>query len=309
VTRLGLGAGPLGNVAVPVAGEEAARTIGLALGPAPRLIDTAPSYGSGLSEARIGAALRGVPRDSFVISSKVGRLLHGARVETGTYDVLGQPIYRTTDRLEPAFDFSYDGVMRSYEESLERLGLDGLDIVHIHNPDAHFAPALAGAYLALHRLREAGAVGAISVGMNQWEMLSRFLDYGDFDCFLLAGRYTLLDRSAVHDLLPRCLKRGVSVIAGGVFNSGILANPVPGATYDYVPADGVTLRRALRLKLVCEEFGVPLKAAAVQFPLRHPAVASVLVGVKSAAEWHENTALFEVEIPDALWSRLEALDG
>lgn len=311
VTRLGLGAAPLGNIAVPVSTGEVNSTIVAALADVPRLIDTAPLYGVGLSEVRLGAALRGVPRNRFVMSSKVGRRLHGARIETGAFDAIGQPIYKTTDRLEPVFDYSYDGVMRSYEESLERLGLDYLDVVHIHDPDAHFAPAMAGAYLALHKLREMGAIGAISVGMNQWQLLSRFLDYGDFDCLLLAGRYTLLDRSAAHELLPKCLERGVSVIAGGVYNSGILANPRPGATYDYVPADGPLLKRAYRMKLICEEFGIPLKAATAQFPLRHPAVASVLIGVKSLAEWSENVAMFEMDVPEELWARLEGegLDG
>lgn len=308
IPRLALGTAPFGNIDFPVPGDEVTRAVAAALADAPRMIDTAPAEGAGLAEARLREALAGMPRDRYVLSTKVGKRLHGARFHTGAFDALGQPVYKVLDRLEPAFDFSYDGTMRAYEESLERLGTDRLDIVHIHDPDEHFAAAMAGAYLALHKLREEGAIGAISVAMNQWRLLHRFLDYGDFDCIMVSGRYTLLDRSA-HDLLPRCREQGVAVIAGGVFNSGILANPIPGATYDGLPVDGTMLRRVIRLKLICAEFGVPLRAAALQFPLRHPAVAAVVIGVRSEAQWREDMGAFGVAVPDELWGRLAGVDG
>ena len=264
-----------------------------------RLYDTAPLYGHGLAEIRVGRVLRKKPRQEFTLASKVGRLLRAdAPPEPGQS-------YRGTPPVTPIFDFSYDGVMRSVEESLERLGLDRIDILHIHDPDNHFREALAGAYKALDQLRRDGVIGAVSAGMNQAEMLTRFAREANFDCFLLAGRYTLLDQVALKELLPVCLERGVAIIAGGVYNSGILANPKPGAHYDYVVAPAALIERAQRIGAVCARHGVPLKAAAIQFPLGHPAVTCVVVGCRSVAQLDESIAMFELEIPPSMWQELK----
>jgi D-threo-aldose 1-dehydrogenase len=282
VTRLGLGCAPIGGLYEPVSEADARAVVDRAWERGLRLFDTAPLYGSGLSERRVGAALRDRPRDALVLSTKVGRLLREG---------------------EPMFDFTFDGVLRSLEESLERLGLDRVDVVYIHDPDDYFDEALAGAYPALERLRGEGVVRAIGVGMNQSEMLARFARETDVDCVLLAGRYTLLDRSALGELLPLCLERGVAVVAGGVFNSGAL---VGDAHYDYAPAEPAVLDRVSRLAEICTRWDVPLAAAAVQFPLGHPAVACVLVGCRSSVEVDEDVALFELELPAGLWEELDA---
>jgi D-threo-aldose 1-dehydrogenase len=186
------------------------------------------------------------------------------------------------------------------------LGLDRIDILHIHDPDNHYDEAISGAYRALDRLRADGAIGAVSAGMNQAEMLTRFAGEGDFDCFLLAGRYTLLDQIALKDLLPECIKRGIAIIAGGVYNSGILADPKPGAHYNYQTAPAELLERARRIRDVCARHDVPLKAAAVQFPLGHPAVACVVIGCRNAAQLDESLEMFALEIPPKLWRDLKA---
>ena len=196
--------------------------------------------------------------------------------------------------------------MRSLEESLERLGLDHVDMLLIHDPDQHFDEALGGAYPALDQLRAEGLVTAIGAGMNQAEMLARFAREADFDCFLLAGRYTLLDRVGARELLPLCLERGISVIAGGVFNSGILAEPEPNAHFNYTAAPPELIQRTRAIRAVCEGHDVDMKAAALQFPLRHPAVTTVLTGCRSVSEMEENTRLFQVAIPDALWEELDS---
>ena len=283
-----------------VSDDEAHRVVEAAWNAGIRFFDTAPLYGHGLAERRLGAVLRTKPRDEFVLATKVGRLLRaGALPEAGQSYVDVPPV-------NPVFDFSYDGVMRSVEESLERLGLDRIDVLHIHDPDAHFEEALGGAYRALDRLRAEGSIGAVGAGMNQWEMPAQFARAADFDCFLLAGRYTLLDRSGARELLPLCLERGIAIIAGGVFNSGILANPRPGGTFNYQAAPPDVVARAQELAAICERRGVELKAAAIQFPLRHPAVASVLTGCRSVAEIDENVSLFETPIPEELWKELDA---
>jgi D-threo-aldose 1-dehydrogenase len=261
-----------------------------------RLFDTAPLYGSGLSEQRLGAVLRGKPRDEFLLSTKVGRLLRPNGPSEPT-------MFSGAPALRPVFDFGYEATLRSLEESLTRLGLDRVDVVFIHDPDNHFEQALTGAYPALERLRSEHAIGAIGVGMNQAQLLARFAREGDFDCFLLAGRYTLLDTSGLDELLPLCAERGISVVAGGVFNSGVLAS---GSTYDYKPAEREILERAGRLREVCARWDVPLEAAAIQFPLGHPAVACVVVGCRSPAEVEEDVRLFELEIPAGLWGGLKA---
>jgi len=241
--------------------------------------------------------LAGRPRDEFFLATKVGRLLRaGAPSDPGRSQWHGVP------PLNPVFDFSYDGVLRSFEESLERLGLDRIDVLHIHDPDDHYDDALAGAYRALAQLRAEGVIAAVGVGMNQVELPARFARAADFDCFLVAGRYTLLDRSALPELLPLCLDRGVAVIAGGALNSGLLAG---GDTFDYLPAPPELVDRARVLDAACERRGVPLLAAALQFPLRHPAVETVLVGARSVRQLDSCLDALELPVPDELWAELD----
>jgi D-threo-aldose 1-dehydrogenase len=289
-----LGTAPLGGLYEAVSDEQARATVDRAWALGLRFFDTAPLYGSGLAERRLGAALRGRPRAQFVVSTKVGRLLRP-----------GAPaaVFKGAPALAPVFDFSYDGALRSLEESLERLGLDQVDIALVHDPDDHFTEVLAGAYLALERLRDEAVVGAIGVGMNQSALLARFARETRVDCFLLAGRYTLLDREARTELLPLCEEQGIAVIAGGVLNSGILAD---GTTFDYAPAPAPVRERVAKLREICSRWDAPLAAAALQFPLRHPAVVSVLVGCRSAGEVTEDVRLFSLGLPDSLWEELDA---
>ncbi len=299
VTRLGLGCAPLGNLFTAVAEEDAAATVGAAWDAGVRWFDTAPLYGHGLSERRLGAALAGRPRDDVVISTKVGRLLRPASGEVDT-------IFTGVGDLEPVFDFSADGVRRSLDESLDRLGLDRVDIALVHDPDDHVDEALAGAFPALLSLRDEGVVGAIGAGMNQWQVLDRFVTEIDLDVVLLAGRYTLLDRSGGDVLLRRCLERGVSVVLGGVFNSGVLADPDGAATYDYAAVPPRVALEVDRLRRVCDRHGVPLPAAALQFGARHPAVTAVVVGARTAAEVAADVAHAAAPLPPALWADLES---
>jgi D-threo-aldose 1-dehydrogenase len=299
VTRLGLGTAPLAGLFAEVPEQQALAVIERSWDAGIRFFDTAPLYGHGLAELRVGKALRGEPRSEFTLASKVGRLLRAdAPPEPGQS-------FRGTPPVNPVFDFSYDGVMRSVEESRERLGIERIDILHIHDPDDHYDAALAGAYRALDRLRTDGVIGAVGAGMNQAEMLTRFAREANFDCFLLAGRYTLLDQVALTELLPVCLEKGVAIIAGGVYNSGILADPKPGAHYNYQAAPPELIERAQRIGAVCARHGVPIKAAAIQFPLGHPAVTCVVVGCRSVAQLDESIAMFEVTIPSAMWQELK----
>jgi D-threo-aldose 1-dehydrogenase len=290
--RFGLGCAPLGGLYDEVSDDDARATLDRAWESGVRFFDTAPLYGSGLSERRVGAALAGRPRDEYVLSTKVGRLL-----------VAGEPspLFRGAPPTAAVFDFSAEGVRRSLTESLERLGLDRVDLALIHDPDDHLEQALAEAYPALAALRAEGVVRRIGVGMNQWQALARFVRETEVDCVLVAGRYTLLDRGAGDELLPLCATRGCTVFAAGVFNSGLLAG---GTTFDYAPASNELVARARELAATCARWGVPLKAAALQFPLRHPAVESVLVGCRTAAEVDEDLALLRVPIPAALWDEL-----
>jgi D-threo-aldose 1-dehydrogenase len=302
VTELSFGGAAIGNLFTAVTDDAARAAVDAAWDGGIRTFDTAPHYGLGLSERRLGEALRDRPRAEYVICTKVGRLLEPAGADRATAaDPEGFAVPASHVRR---FDFSADGVRRSLAASLDRLGLDRVDIVLIHDPDDHGEQAIGEAYPALEKLRAEGVVGAIGVGMNQAAMLTRFITQTDIDAVLVAGRYTLLDRSAADELLPAAERRGVSVIAGGVFNSGLLAAPAPGATYDYQAASGELLDRALRLERACAEFGVPLRAAAARFPLTHPAVASVLIGARSAAEISEAIALRALDIPRALWDAL-----
>jgi D-threo-aldose 1-dehydrogenase len=305
VTEISFGGAAIGNLFTAVTDDDARAAVDAAWDGGIRSFDTAPHYGLGLSERRLGAALRDRPRGEYVISTKVGRLLEPAP-STGPGTAAGRDNegFDVSGGLVRRFDFSADGIRRSLAASLGRLGLDRVDVALIHDPDAHGEQALREAYPALARLRAEGVVRAIGVGMNQTEMLTRFARETDIDVVLVAGRFTLLDQSAADALLPAALERGVSVIAGGVFNSGVLAAPAPGATYDYETAPGSLISRALRLQEICAESGVPLRAAAARFPLAHPAVASVLIGARSAAEITDAITLRGLDIPAELWESL-----
>ncbi|MCF3106514.1 aldo/keto reductase [Streptomyces roseoverticillatus] len=302
-TRLAFGAAGIGNLFTAVSDEDAAEAVGAAWEAGIRSFDTAPHYGLGLSERRLGAALRGRPRGRFTVSTKVGRLLEPVHAAPAG-ELADEFAVPATHRR--VWDFSADGVRRSLDASLERLGLDHVDIVHLHDPDGHEDDALRHAYPALERLRAEGVVKAIGIGMNQSAMPARFVRDTDVDVVLLAGRYTLLDQSALSDLLPAASRRGVAVVAAGVFNSGLLAAPVPGATYDYAAAPPGLLARALRLQETCERHGVPLRAAAARFPLGHPAVAGTLIGLRNAREVADAVHQSHRPIPGALWQDLLA---
>lgn len=294
---LGLGAAPIGNLFTAVSEETAQAAVIAAFDAGVRFFDTAPLYGHGLSEQRLGRALQQLPRDEITVCTKVGRVL-----EPGGDD---DTIFRDVPSVRPRFDFSRDGVRRSLEESLDRLGVDRVDVVHVHDPDDYEQDALDGAFPALLELRDDGVIKAVGAGMNQTAMLTRFVDRVDLDCVLVAGRLSLLDQSATIDLLPSCAARGVKVIVGGVFNSGVLADPKAGATYDYAAAPPDVVRRAERLAAICADHDVPLAAAAIQYPTRFPEVATVLVGARSADEVRDDVALFERPLPDGLWRDLE----
>ncbi|MFJ4923304.1 aldo/keto reductase [Streptomyces sp. NPDC088725] len=302
VTGLSFGAAGIGNLYTPVTTEQAAAAIDAAWDASIRYFDTAPHYGLGLSERRLGEALRARDRDSYTLSTKVGRLLEPLP-DTGEALDDGFAVPATHRRV---WDFSADGIRRSIGESLERLGLDRIDVAYLHDPDDHENEAFEQAYPALERLRAEGVVGAIGAGMNQTKMLTRFLRDTDVDTVLCAGRFTLLDQSALTELLPEASARGKSVVVGGVFNSGLLADPRPGATYDYAAAPASLLDRALRMDAVTRRHGLPVRAAALHYPLRHPAVASVLVGTRSADEVRDTAELMARPVPDDLWSELRA---
>ncbi|MER7400748.1 aldo/keto reductase, partial [Streptomyces sp. NPDC000151] len=302
VTALSFGAAALGNLYTAVTPDQAAATVDAAWDEGIRAFDTAPHYGLGLSERRLGAALRDRPRAEYVLSTKVGRLLRPGG--PGGDDLAhGFAVPATHRRV---WDFSADGVRRSIEESLHRLRLDRIDLAYLHDPDDHAEQAFGEAYPALERLRAEGVVRAIGAGMNQTTMLARFLRDTDVDAVLLAGRYTLLDPSGLDEVLPEAAARHRAVVIGGVLNSGLLADPRPGATYDYAPATRPVLERALRLKAVTERHGVPLRAAALHFPFGHPAVASVLVGARSPAEATDASELLRRPVPPAMWTELRA---
>jgi D-threo-aldose 1-dehydrogenase len=301
ISPFGLGTAPLGGLFRSVDDGEATALVRHALDLGITTIDTAPLYGHGRAEQRVGAALHGVDRDRFVLSTKVGRLVvprEGA--DTGMF-VDAEPSVAT-------WAYDADSVRRSLDASLERLGLDRVDVVLVHDPDDHVEEALGVTYPVLHRLRDEGMIGAIGVGMNQPTVPTRFVRETDIDVVLLAGRYTLLDQSGARDLLPAALARGVSVLIGGVFNSGVLADPSPGpaSTFDYLAAPPAVLDRVARLARVCAAHGVDLPTAALAFPWRHPAVASVLLGVRSCAELDQALARAATVVPEGLWTDLVA---
>ncbi|KUO06620.1 aldo/keto reductase [Streptomyces caeruleatus] len=301
VSPLSFGGAVIGNLYTEVGEQQAYEAVDAAWDAGVRYFDTAPHYGLGLSERRLGAALRERPRDQYVISTKVGRRLEPVPVPTG--DDLAHGFAVPADHRR-VWDFSADGVRRGLEESLQRLGLDRVDVVYLHDPDDHAEQAFREGYPALEKLRSEGVVGAIGAGMNQAEMLTRFVTDTDVDVVLCAGRYTLLDQSALDDLLPVAVECHTSVVVGGAFNSGLLADPSPDATYDYSRAPRELLDRALRMKSLAERHGITLRAAALAFCAAHPAVASVLVGARSADEVRDCTEQFATPVPMAFWQEL-----
>jgi D-threo-aldose 1-dehydrogenase len=302
LTELGFGGAPIGNLFDAVTDEGADDAVRAAWDAGVRYFDTAPHYGLGLSERRLGRALRSYPRDEFVVSTKVGRRLEpwdGGHLP----DPEGFAVPATHRRV---WDFTRDGVLRSIEASLERLGLDRVDLVLIHDPDAHARAALEEAAPALSQLRSEGVIRAYGAGMNQAAMLARFVRETDMDVAMIAGRYTLLDQTAAEELLPAALERGVGVINAGIFNSGLLALPRPraDATYDYhsVPVD--VLERTTRIAQVCERFAVDLPTAAVAFAARHAAVVSIVVGLRTPGQVQELAARRGRPVPEELWTTL-----
>jgi D-threo-aldose 1-dehydrogenase len=304
VGALAFGAAAVGNLYTEVGEEQAYAAVQAAWDAGIRYFDTAPHYGLGLSERRLGAALREHPRTGYTVSTKVGRLLEPAGA--GGDDLANGFAVPATHRR--VWDFSADGVRRSLESSLERLGLDRVDVVYLHDPDDHAEQAFGEGYPALEKLRSEGVVGAIGAGMNQAEMLTRFVHDTDVDVVLCASRYTLLDQGALAGLLPAALQRGVSVVVGGAFNSGLLADPRPGATYNYAGAPQELLDRALRLQALAERHGTTLRAAALAFCSAHPAVVSVLAGARSAAEVLDCAEQFAAGAPAAFWQELKDAD-
>lgn len=309
VTELGFGGAPIGNLYSAISDEQALAAVRAAWDGGIRYFDTAPHYGIGVSERRLGKALQEFPREEFVISTKVGRLLRPNPDPVGR----DQQGFDTPDDVIRVFDYSAEGVRRSLDESRERLGLDTIDIALVHDPDDHLEQAAEESIPALCELRNQGVIGAVGLGMNYVEPLLGFVtrDYPagvNIDVILVAGRWTLLDRSAKR-LLDACAERGVSVIAAAPFNSGLLARPEPpeSGTFDYEPASAEVLDRARQFAVAAREHGSELPQAAVRFPLRHPAVACVLAGMKSAEEVATNCKLVTDDLDPAAWQALDAV--
>jgi D-threo-aldose 1-dehydrogenase len=302
--RVGLGTAVLGNFLQAISDADAVAVIDRALASGVRYIDTAPLYGHGLAERRVGLAMASTSHAGLVVSTKVGRLLRAGAPRDDTQYHDGVSFYKEVPPTGPVWDFSYDGVRQSVEESLERIGVGRFDVLHLHDPDDHLEQAATTASRALRDLRAEGMVTAIGAGSNRSAPLAELIRTGDLDVVLLAGRYTLLDQSAMADLLPLCESRGVSVVIGGVFNSGILIDPVRGAHFNYLPADHAILAKARAIRDICDKHEVPLAAAAIQFPLAHPRVCTVLIGPRTIGELETDLSLFEVEIPPQLWADL-----
>ncbi len=313
VCQMGFGAAPLGNLYAEFSDEEARATVSAAYDAGIRLFDTAPLYGYGLSEHRVGEALRWQPRDSYILSTKVGRLLRPedpAKIDGG--------LFMRTLPFDPYYDYSYDGVMRSVEDSLQRLALQRIDVLLIHDVDhwthgdaatvdRYFTEVMEGGYRAMLKLREEGTVAAIGAGVNEWEMCQRFTEAGDFDTFLLAGRYTLLEQESLNTFLPLCVERDIGIIIGGPLNTGILATgAVEGAYYNYAPAPPEIMAQVAKIEAVCQRHSVPLATAALQFPLGHPAVSTVIPGARTPSEITRNVETFAVDVPADLWAELKA---
>ena len=305
VPRVGVGTAPLGNMFEAHSDEHADAVLASAVAHGLRYFDTAPLYGHGLAEQRVGRAVARLPRDEVFVSTKVGRLLRANAPRDETQFYLGEPFYKDVPQVGPVWDFTYDGIMTSVEESYQRTGLDRFDVLLLHDPDDHLDVAGTSAFRALAKLREDGTTRAIGAGANQASTLARLVETCDLDVLLLAGRYTLLDQVAMDELLPLCEQRTISIVVGGVFNSGILIDPAPGARYNYVPADPAVISRAQRIKSVCDRFDVPLPAVALQFPYAHPRVCTVLLGIRSIEELEKDLQWLDVSIPDQLWAELK----
>ncbi|MET8845668.1 aldo/keto reductase [Amycolatopsis sp. NPDC004625] len=301
LSPLGLGCAQLGNLYHAISDETAHATVRRAWDEGIRYFDTAPHYGLGLSEIRLGAALRSFPREEYVLSTKVGRVLEpnpDGAVEQDDEGFAVPAAYRRR------WDFSRDGVLRSLEESLTRLGLDRVDVVYVHDPDDHFDEALRGAFPALRDLRDQGVIGAFGAGMNQTRLPAEFVRRTDLDILLVAGRYTLLDQPALDELFPLCTDRGVTVVVGGAFNGGILATAEPGRVYDYAEAPAELVERARRIAEICARHGVELPEAALALPMAHPAVASVVVGAHDPDQVGVNARRARAVVPPQLWAEL-----
>jgi D-threo-aldose 1-dehydrogenase len=303
LTELGLGAAQFGNLYRETTDEQAAGAVSAAWDAGIRYFDTAPHYGLGLSEQRLGPLLSSYPRDEYVVSSKVGRLLVDSPELSGRMDDEGFVVPATKRRV---WDFSRDGILRSFEATLDRTGLDSIDILYLHDPDDHLEQALGEGIQTLVELRDQGVVRAVGAGMKQSEALAALIRAADIDLVMLAGRYTLLEQGAADDLLPLALDRGVGVVIAGVYNTGLLssARPSAGAKYEYEDAPADLIARANAMADVCERHGVSLPEAALAFPLLHPAVVSVVVGVRDAAQMNSNVERYAKPIPAALWSEL-----
>ena len=312
--ELGFGAAPLGNLYRPVSEDDAQTTLDTAWKCGIRYFDTAPLYGLGLSETRLNHFLRGKKRKDYVISTKIGRLFEVCRPEERTG--IGK-FFDTPSRRE-RFDYTYDGVMRSLEFSLERLGIDSIDIVLAHDVDVfthkseaardqHVKTLMKGGYKALLKLRDEKVIKAFGAGINEWQVAETLTKAGDFDVFLLAGRYTLLEQEALNSFLPLCEQRGIGIILGGPYNSGILATgPKPGAWYNYEPAPKAILERVRKIEAVCKAHKVKLPQAALRFPLHHPSVVSVIPGGVTPKEVQLNVETMGVKLPKGLWKDLKS---
>jgi D-threo-aldose 1-dehydrogenase len=311
VTAFAFGTAPIGNFLREIDEQTADGMVQHAWNAGVRFFDTAPMYGHGLSELRLGASLRWKPRSEYVVASKVGRVLKAAKRS----DIDFRPWANAAPNVMH-FDYSYDGTMRSFEDSLQRLALESIDMLFIHDIDVFtrgkdqpevFRQAMDGCWKALESLRNQKLVTAIGVGVNEWEVCHEALKQRDFDCFLLAGRYTLLEQDALAEFLPLCEKRGAAVLVGGGFNSGILATgAVPGAKYNYSPAPKHVMEKVAKIEAVCKAHGVPLPAAALQFVVAHPAIPSFCAGTRTVAQLEQNLKWFSEPIPSAFWKDLKA---
>jgi D-threo-aldose 1-dehydrogenase len=313
VTILGLGTATLGNLYAPVTDADAAATLTAAFDSGLNFVDTAPFYGHGWSEHRVGEALHNRKRDGIVLSTKIGRLLQPKDPAKG----IDGGVFAAVLPFEPMFDYSYDGVMRSLEDSLQRLGTHRVDVLLIHDvdrwthgsqeaSDRRIKEVMEGGYKAMVKLREAGVIGAIGAGLNEWDTCQTLAEISDLDCFLLAGRYTLLEQESLKTFLPLCAKRKIGIFLGGPYNTGILATgAVSGAMYNYAPAKPDILERVRKIEAVCRRHEVTLASAALQFPLAHPAVCAVIPGAKTAAEVKRNIATVEAPISADLWAELK----
>lgn len=313
VTELGFGAATFGNLYHPMPDSAAEESITRAVELGLNQFDTAPYYGFGLSERRVGNALRQYDANDYIISTKVGRILEPCAKAEDKYG------FCSPMPFEPKYDYSYDGVMRSFEHSIQRLGLPKIDILYMHDigrvthgddHDRQFKIAMEGGYKAMDELRTQGLVSAIGLGVNEYEVCEQAMDHGYFDCFLLAGRYTLLEQNALKTFLPRCLKENSSIILGGPYNSGILATGVRRQDvvphYNYAPASESIIDAVAKIEDVCQEFNVPLAAAALQFSLAHPSVVSVIPGLSSASRVETTVEQMQTNIPAGFWSTLKA---